>query len=70
VEIWEEMVRRDGADLFALLELAKWCEHRRRDFAQALALTMRACACVDRLTLEDLARLNRRRERLARKLAL
>ena len=32
--IWEEMVRRDGGDLFALVELAKWHEHRRRDFAR------------------------------------
>jgi uncharacterized protein YprB with RNaseH-like and TPR domain len=70
VAIWEEMVRRDGADLFALVELAKWCEHRRRDFAQALALTMRACNCADRLAPDDLPGLNRRLERLERKLAL
>jgi uncharacterized protein YprB with RNaseH-like and TPR domain len=37
VAIWEEMLRRDGEDRFALVELAKWCEHRRRDFARALA---------------------------------
>ncbi len=70
VALWEEMVRQDGADFFALVELAKWCEHRRRDFAQALALTMRACACVDRMAPDDLTGLNRRRERLERKLAL
>ena len=69
VAIWEEMVRRDGEDLFALVELAKWCEHRRRDFAQALALTMRACACAGRLSPDDRADLARRRERLERKLA-
>ncbi|MHB9099795.1 MAG: ribonuclease H-like domain-containing protein [Syntrophales bacterium] len=65
--IWEEMVRRDGEDLFALVELAKWQEHRRRDLAEALALTMRACA--GRLTPEERAALVRRRERLERKLA-
>jgi len=70
VEIWEEMVRRDGSDLFALVELAKWCEHRRRDFAQALTLTMRACTRVENLTPEERAGLARRRERLERKLAL
>jgi len=69
VAIWEEMVRRDGEDLFALVELAKWFEHRRRDFAQALALTMRACACAGRLSPDDCADLARRRERLERKLA-
>jgi uncharacterized protein len=67
--IWEEMVHRDDQDLFALLELAKWCEHRRRDFRQALALTMRACSCTGLLTPEESAGLARRRERLERKLA-
>ena len=70
VAIWEEMVQRDGADLFALVELAKWCEHRRRDLSHALALTIQAGACIDRLTPDNLAALNRRRERLERKLAL
>jgi hypothetical protein len=69
VAIWEEMVRQDGEDLFALVELAKWCEHRRRDFAQALALTMRGCSCAGRLSPDDRADLSRRRERLERKLA-
>jgi uncharacterized protein YprB with RNaseH-like and TPR domain len=69
VNLWEEMVRRDGEDLFALIELAKWCEHRRRDFGRALELTMRACACEGRLMPDDRADLARRRERLERKLA-
>jgi hypothetical protein len=68
VAIWEEMVRRDGEDLFALVELAKWCEHRRRDVDQALALTTRACSCTSRLSPEERADLARRRERLERKL--
>ncbi len=71
VALWEEMVRRDGEDFFALVELAKWCEHRRRDFRQALTLTMRACSCARRhLSPEDHTNLARRRERLERKLAL
>lgn len=69
VKIWEEMARQKGEDLFAIVELAKWCEHRRRDFAQALALTERACACDYRLSSEERAGLARRRERLERKLA-
>ena len=69
VTIWEEMLRRDGEDLFALVELAKWCEHRRHDFSRACALTMRACACADRLSPEERIGLLRRRERLEWKLA-
>jgi uncharacterized protein YprB with RNaseH-like and TPR domain len=69
VAIWEGMMRREEGNLFALVELAKWCEHRRRDFRQALALTMRACSCADRLSPEERADLARRRERLERKLA-
>lgn len=68
VTIWEEMVRRETENLFALVELAKWCEHRRRDFRRALALTMRACACAGRLSPEELPDLARRRDRLERKL--
>jgi uncharacterized protein YprB with RNaseH-like and TPR domain len=67
VAIWEEMLRRDGEDRFALVELAKWCEHRRRDFARALALTERAGS--GRLSPDERAGLVRRRERLERKLA-
>jgi uncharacterized protein len=69
VAIWEEMAGRDGEDLFALIELAKWCEHRRRDFTRALALAERACACERGLSPDERANLVRRRERLARKLA-
>ena len=64
--IWEEMLRRDGKDLFALVELAKWCEHRRHDFSRALALTIHACACANRLSPEEYTDLARRKERLER----
>ena len=60
---------RDGDDLFALIELAKWCEHRRRDFTRALALAERACACERRLSPDECTNLAHRRERLERKLA-
>jgi uncharacterized protein len=65
--IWEEMVRRDEKDLFALVELAKWCEHKQRDFARALELTGQASAGF--LSPEERAGLARRRERLEKKLA-
>ena len=66
VSIWEEMLRRDGKDLFALVELAKWCEHRRHNFSRALALTLHACACANLLSPEQRTDLTRRRDRLER----
>ncbi len=65
--LWEEMVRRDGGDRFALVELAKWHEHKRRDFKRALELTLQASD--GRLSPEEGADLARRRERLEHKLA-
>jgi uncharacterized protein YprB with RNaseH-like and TPR domain len=70
VAIWEEMVRLDGQDLFALLELAKWCEHRKHDYGRALSLTLQACACADRLSQDECAALARRRARLEKKLTV
>ena len=64
VAIWEEMLRRDGEDLFALVELAKWCEHRRHDFSRALSLTIHACDCANRLSPEEYADIAQRRDRL------
>ncbi len=68
VAIWEDLTVRYGNDLFALIELAKWCEHQRRDFARALALVKRACACERTLSPEECADLTYRRKRLERKL--
>jgi hypothetical protein len=65
--IWEEMIRRDTGDRFALIELAKWSEHGCRDFQKALEFTERACACGDRLSHEERAELDRRRARLRKK---
>ena len=67
--IWEEMLRRDAEDRFALIELAKWQEHKQRDFVRALELTERACALSAHLLPAERAGLARRRERLERKLA-
>ena len=38
VRIWEKMVTEDGCHIFAVEELAKWCEHRKGDFDRALNL--------------------------------
>ena len=67
--IWEEMARRDRGDRFALIELAKCYEHKRRDFSRALELIERVCALTGSLSSEECAGLTRRRERLERKLA-
>ncbi|MDA8125604.1 MAG: ribonuclease H-like domain-containing protein [Deltaproteobacteria bacterium] len=66
--LWEEMVRRNGENVFALTELAKWCEHRRHDCRRALELTGQALGSPD-LKPEERAGLVARRERLERKLA-
>ena len=69
VAVWEKMARNETEDFFALVELAKWHEHRRRDFRHALALTLRACSCAAQWSPEELTALARRRERLERKLS-
>lgn len=65
--LWQRMVERDARDVFALVELAKWHEHRRGEHLQALALTRQALACADRLPPEERADLARRRARLEKK---
>lgn len=38
VSLWEEMLERDPFDVFAVEELAKWCEHRKKDYGRAAGL--------------------------------
>lgn len=40
--VWERMLSENPSDLFAILELAKWCEHRAGDFDRAAALVKQA----------------------------
>lgn len=68
VRIWEEMIRWDQEDLFALVELAKWSEHHGGSLAQALMYTMRALA-ADGLGDEERRSLLHRRDRIERKIA-
>ena len=42
VRLWNEMIRKDGGDRFALVELAKWHEHRSCDPERALELVRHA----------------------------
>jgi uncharacterized protein len=69
VAIWEKLVARDGNNLFALIELAKWFEHQQRDCTRALALVERAWAHELTLSPDDYAQLAHRRQRLGRKVA-
>lgn len=70
VDIWEEMISRSPDDIFALVELAKWHEHRIRDYARALNLACRALHVLP-LSTPDTERgiLRRRVARLERRLA-
>lgn len=71
VEIWKEMIARDPDDVFTLIELAKWHEHRTGDYAQALDLARRALYVLPLSAPERekeglqrrIARLKRRRDR-------
>ncbi|MDQ5987435.1 MAG: hypothetical protein CSYNP_03175 [Syntrophus sp. SKADARSKE-3] len=69
VDLWEEMIRRDPGDIFALIELAKWCEHRSHDLDRAITLTRLALSHADgdsEISRDDIAhRLRRLTARLA-----
>ncbi|MDD5168300.1 MAG: ribonuclease H-like domain-containing protein [Syntrophales bacterium] len=66
--LWEEMIRSDAGDVFALIELAKWCEHRAHDPARALALTRQALAHAASDSEINRGDIEHRRERLEKKL--
>ncbi|HOK06959.1 MAG TPA: ribonuclease H-like domain-containing protein [Syntrophales bacterium] len=65
LRVWAEMVGEDPGDLFALVELAKWWEHRGGEPARALELTLEALKVASGPSLDDL---NRRRGRLEKKI--
>lgn len=73
-DIWRALAEaRYGAEVAALVELAKDCEHRLRDYAAALAHTEQALARVEAWPdgprkARALAELRHRAERLAKKL--
>jgi uncharacterized protein YprB with RNaseH-like and TPR domain len=47
VNMWEQMVDHDPGNVFALVELAKWCEHRARHIERAHTLVKTAIECVE-----------------------
>jgi uncharacterized protein len=67
VAIWEEMIAQDRYDLFAVEELAKWYEHRKRDFERAVELVNSVLDGGHRLSDEDRQSLEYRLNRLLHK---
>lgn len=61
VNLWEMMIDGDPRDGFALVELAKWCEHRLRDYERAQTLVEAAMefAAGEKKQKSLLHRLNR-----------
>jgi hypothetical protein len=70
VGLWRQMIRDDPGDLFALVELAKWYEHRVHDHATALKLVGLALEQADiRNSKMEREALLHRRQRLQRRQA-
>jgi len=46
VSLWERMIDHDPGDVFALVELAKWCEHRTHHLERACLLVETALGSV------------------------
>jgi tetratricopeptide (TPR) repeat protein len=68
VDIWQKMIRDIPGDRFALIELAKWYEHRAHDHTAALKLVGLALEHVDgRAAPVEREALLHRRQRLQRR---
>lgn len=67
VAIWEDMLASDPHDLFAVAELAKWLEHRRKDYPRAIGIVEQVLVHGRRVLPEDRESLARRLARLKRK---
>jgi uncharacterized protein YprB with RNaseH-like and TPR domain len=66
--LWKEMIREDGGDMFALIEMAKWHEHRICDFERALDLVRHALHCATDMTAFEKNALVHRLRRLEKRL--
>jgi hypothetical protein len=69
VALWEEMLSCDPDDVFAVEELAKWYEHRRRDFGRAAGLVQGVLGRGTSLGEPERTALEYRLERLLHKAA-
>jgi uncharacterized protein len=61
--LWEDITASDSNDLFALIELAKFCEHRSHDIGRAISLVEQALK-HDSLTEDERASFEHRHKRL------
>ena len=68
VRLWNEMIRKDDGDRFALVELAKWHEHRIRDFERAADLVRHALRREPDMTAFERQALIHRLHRLEKRL--
>lgn len=68
VRLWQEMLREDDGDLFALIELAKWHEHRSCDPERALELVRHAVHRAPDTTPFERQALRHRLQRLEKRL--
>ena len=68
VALWEEMLERDPYDVFAVEELAKWYEHKKKDFGRAAGLVRALLEGGRRLDEAERSSLQHRLERLLQKI--
>jgi uncharacterized protein YprB with RNaseH-like and TPR domain len=69
ISLWEMMITGDSGNVFAAVELAKWYEHRERDYSRALSLVKQVLPSAGRLPGSDREALVYRMNRLKRRLA-
>jgi uncharacterized protein YprB with RNaseH-like and TPR domain len=66
VRLWEDIVSSDSGDVFALAELAKFCEHKSHDIGRALAIVEQVLR-YDLITEDERDSFEHRRKRLVSK---
>ncbi len=67
VGIWEKMVAEDAYHIFAVEELAKWCEHRKGDCDRALNLVINVLENAPFLSIDERHAFTYRLDRLKRR---
>lgn len=68
VSLWEMMMAGDSENVFAAVELAKWYEHRERDFQRALSLVDKVLTSPHQLSEHERDALMYRLNRLKRRI--
>lgn len=74
VDIWEKMIKKSPIDIFPYVEMAKFFEHREKDYEQALFYTNQAIELLSKNRFitnnykKEMDNLKHRRERLSEKI--